>query len=1158
MAQRRSSPQTDDAPDLFGQRPARRRTGLFLGRYLADEAEKMFYRGPRQDNAHAVMQRWADLERDGALRQKETALDADFLREVFGEALGYASSTQSPDDYQLERNFTVPGVGTADAALGNFQTGRPLSPLVVVELKGAATDLDRHRFGGRTPVQQCWDYLNALPGCPWGIVSNFRTIRLYHRDKTQLAYEEFRLQELRDLKRLRQFYCVFERGGLVRPELGQPLRALRLLELTESRQREVGDELYAQYSENRLRLIEHLHARLGRDLDDAIHVAQKILDRIIFVAFCEDRGLLPADTIDRAYKTLPPFSKVTNPRWRNFLDLFHAMDQGHPALLNIATGYDGGLFAHDAEVDGLQLDDEWTHFFHNVGKYDFRDEVSVEVLGHLFERSVAELEQLRAGGLFDLDAERERSAAAGPRMRKSAERKRYGIFYTPPEFTRAIVERTLGETVAERLDAVRRAHGLEPADLESREPSPRLAAFGRDAFEALRGVTVCDPACGSGAFLIRAYDLLEEAYSKIVEQLAVHDPEGAENLAAAVPDAILADNLYGVDLSPEAVEITQLSLWIRSARPNETLADLSRNIVCGNSLVADPGVHPRAMDWASAFPRVFGPKDQGGFACVVGNPPWERLKLQEREFFARAAPDIAGAVSAATRRRKIEKLVEGRPELHERYRAAQQLAETTLAHVRQCGHFPLTARGDINTYMLFAELARRIVAPDGRIGLLLPSGIATDNTTRAFFAELVESGSLGALYDFENRKGFFPDVHRAFKFCILLFGGRDRRFPSADFVFFAHRMEDLDERRRHIALSKRDLKLLNPNTRTCPVFRTRRDAELTKGIYRRVPILIDQSRKAGGNPWGVKYVRMFDQTNDAERFRTAEELAAEGFRLDGNRWRKGKRVFLPLYEAKMVQAYDHRAAGVVVVGENWVRQGQTEPTTLVMHQNPEFVVQPRWWVDEADVDAALGGSVRPAYLCYKDVTSPTNRRTMIAAMIPRAAVVNSAPLVLTGEEIGPRRALCLLANLNSLALDYVARQKVGGIHLNYFIVNQLPLFGPERYEERCPWNKRQKLEKWISDRVLRLSCTADDMRPLGTAAGFDPPVHRWNPAERVELLAELDAAFFLLYGLGREDVEYVLGTFAGDGGGAETGRLFPADEGILGAYDRLAQAVADA
>ncbi len=308
------------APALFKHTRSRRRSGLFLRRFLTEEAEKYFYRGKKRDEAFEILKHWANLESQGHLAKKETALDAGFLEKVFGDALGYRSHPESPEDYQLERNFSVPGVGTADAALGNFAPGAAPSPLVVIELKGAGVDLDRDRFNGRTAVQQCWDYLNALPDCPWGIVSNFVTFRLYHKSKGSQAYEEFALQELRNEKRFWEFYCVFERGGLVRPAPGRPLRANELLERTENRQREVGDELYDDYSSQRVRLIEHLHYKLGHDLETSIYIAQRILDRIIFVAFCEDRDLLREKTIDETYRTVPPFAKVTNPRWHNFFE----------------------------------------------------------------------------------------------------------------------------------------------------------------------------------------------------------------------------------------------------------------------------------------------------------------------------------------------------------------------------------------------------------------------------------------------------------------------------------------------------------------------------------------------------------------------------------------------------------------------------------------------------------------------------------------------------------------------------------------------------------------------------------------------------------------------------------------------------------------------
>lgn len=1127
----------------------RQKRPLFIQAFLKDRSQDRRLQDDRCERAHAIIVKWADLESKGALQtQTESNLEAEFLTEVFGEALGYTLFSEGKTQWNLRPKFRL-NDQTADAAIGFFEAHREIGPRAVIELKGPTANVDRDKSNGRTPVQQCWDYLAEVPDCPWGIVSNIVSFRLYHRGQTTRVYQLFTLQELRRREAFLQFYCLFERGGLLPVGIDQVARADALLEKSEKRQREVGDELYSDYHDNRVRLIQYLTGPAqAKPLDVAIRMAQKLVDRIIFVAFCEDRDLLPARSLFRAWKEIPPFYQVTNPRWQNFLSLFHNVNEGSPS--GDVPAYNGGLFRKD-DIDNLELDDSWTDFFKSIGDYDFGSEINVDILGHLFEKSINDIERIRVtGGLWEAQGDE----AVSSKMEKSAERKRGGIYYTPPEFTRLVVEHTVHKVANEKLSAVAEKHGIDLQAPESHTQDGELHRCVADAIAALRTIRVVDPACGSGAFLIQAYDVLEEHYLDLAQALDHVDANGAEAIREQMADFILHDNLFGVDLSPEAVEITQLSLWLRSARRGKTLMDLSRNIVCGNSLVTDPEIDPRAISWETTFPRVFV-RDEVGFDCVIGNPPWERMKLQEREFFDAVAPDIATAVDAATRRKLIADLETGNPEIHERYIQAKASAEKTLDHIRNSGRYPLCGKGDINTYAVFAELARTLVAPNGMVGLLVPSGIATDNTTKDFFGQLIDTDSLVGLYDFENRKKIFPDVDGRFKFSVLLFGGGIRKSPEADFVFFAHEMDDLKEKNKHISLSREDFKRLNPNTLTCPIFRSRRDAEITKAIYRCVPVLVDKTRQEGGNPWGIRFFTMFHQTNDAELFHTAKQLEEAGFKRDGPLWKKRKQVFLPLYEAKMVQMYDHRAASVVVEDANWMRQGQTDGTTPVQHQNPEYTVEPRWWVDATEVLQAVGKELPAGFLAFKDITSPTNQRTMIAAAIPWTAVTNHLPLVLT--ECESRHRMCLLANLNAVALDYVARQKIGGVTLNFFIVEQLPIFGPDFYERRCPWSKREKLAKWIADRVLKLTCVSNDMKPLAEAAGFKPLVHKWDPSERAELLAELDAAFFLLYGVRREDVEYILSTFNGikkESEGLLTGGT--TSERILACYDKFWQTAA--
>ena len=514
---------------------------------------------------------------------------------------------------------------------------------------------------------------------------------------------------------------------------------------------------------------------------------------------------------------------------------------------------------------------------------------------------------------------------------------------------------------------------------------------------------------------------------------------------------------------------------------------------------------------------------------MIGNPPWDRIKLQEVEWFATRASQIALAPTAAARRAAIRRLRDQGNPLAPQFDAAKERTDKLGRLVRTSGSYPLLGGGDINLYSLFVERAMSLIKPGGLVGLLTPSGIYADKTAARFFQSLSTTGRIGGLFDFENRRlgtdlpPFFPDVDSRFKFCALVFGGEERTFDQTMCAFFLHNTEDLNDPQRCFPLTPTDFSRVNPNTGTAPVFRTRRDADITRRIYENHPVLVDRTGTEERRAWPVRYHRMFDMTNDSGLFRTVAQLDADGFyRVAGNRWKKGDEVFLPLYEGKMVQAFDHRAASVVVNPNNLNRPAQPREATLEQHTDPDWLPDPQFWTgaDATDWPASLGWAV-----AFKDVTAPTNVRTMIASLIPSAGFGNTLPLLLPAPEklTAYREHAWLLAGcLNSIAFDFVARQKVQGQHLNWFVVEQLPVVAKDEYCRRFGDTPARDL---VRDHVLRLTYTAHDMAPLARDLGYDGPPFRWDSEQRRHLRARLDALYFHLYGLSREDAAYVLDTF---------------------------------
>ncbi len=748
-----------------------------------------------------------------------------------------------------------------------------------------------------------------------------------------------------------------------------------------------------------------------------------------------------------------------------------------------------------------------------------------------------------------------------------------------------------------------------------------------------------------------------------------------------------ADLFVGAFLAPkagpDAIDTTPTSRNLYLAlhtdkRPDELPEALQAERLARAEALAEGA---RVLHWPLKFVQVFA---RGGFDCVLGNPPWERIKLQEEEFFANENRLVAEAKNKAERTQRIDWLSQGmlarhlypdlehRPdeaakekEVYVRFLAARRLAEaaSVFAHLDadEGGRYPLTGVGDVNTYALFAETIQQVTGPNGRAGFIVPTGIATDDSTKAFFAYIAQSGKLVELLAFENEEFIFPSVHHSFRFCLLVLAG-GASSQVAKFVFFARQPADVHEEERQFELSPEDYRLINPNTLTCPVFRSRKDAELTKKIYAHVPVLIREARddEPEVNPWGLHFSTMFHMSNDSHLF--ADQDAPDR---------------LPLYEAKMIHQFDHRWATYRSDGGADV----AEDVPLADKQNPAYTVQPRYWVEAREVylraadlpkdllealrardwpliqlavahlffahwlngrypspeaalaqlfdawcefvDAqpfaqdiaptqlglcgdnppclkplgqaylpadAVGGIVAnerestawyavtlpylsaymqaprafadgldmsarleglddlkefsermlehatPKWLIgFRDITSAHVLRTVIASVLPRSGVGNNLPLMLVDPARG-KRAAGMLANLSALVLDFVGRQKIGSVHLNFFIAKQLPVLAPDAYTDR-------ELA-YIVPRVVELTYTALDLKPWAEALGFDGAPFPFDPLRRAELRAELDAYYTRLYGLSREDLCYILdpASVMGDDYPSETFRVLKNNE----------------
>lgn len=492
----------------------------------------------------------------------------------------------------------------------------------------------------------------------------------------------------------------------------------------------------------------------------------------------------------------------------------------------------------------------------------------------------------------------------------------------------------------------------------------------------------------------------------------------------------------------------------------------------------------QAFHWWQAFPQVWA---KGGFAVLLGNPPWEVSQMGEEEYFAARAPSIA-FLPGERRKRAIVALQVENATLWRSYVIECQRIEAANCFYREGGRFPLTGVGKLNTYPLFAETFAQLVSDDGRAGFIVPSGIATDDTTKAFFSDLVSSERLCRLLGLYEIRGWFKGTDDRKPFCLLTLG----RTKAGEFLFDAKTVSDFRQPQKWFKLSANDFRLLNPNTLTCPVFRSERDAELTKKLYSAAPVLIAEGPPER-NLWGISFSQgLFNMTSDSGLFRDAPAPGR-----------------LPLFEAKMIHQFDHRWA-------TYGTDGSCSDVAVDAKKDPNFTVTPRYWVNAAEVESRLvaKGWTRGWLMGWRDIALRSVERTVIASVVPRVGVGHKMPLMLCAAAHSVKHVAALYANLNALTLDYVARQKVGGTSLTYFYLKQFPILPPDRYSAADL--------AFIVPRVLELTYTAHDLAPWAADLGHAGPPFAWNPERRAVLRAELDAYYARLYGLTRDELRYIL------------------------------------
>jgi hypothetical protein len=697
----------------------------------------------------------------------------------------------------------------------------------------------------------------------------------------------------------------------------------------------------------------------------------------------------------------------------------------------------------------------------------------------------------------------DRTACAELKKRNKKEREGFGPLFEKEE-------QTIRDRLRHAATQIEAMDDSQPAALQQKE-----AAFttSEAATEYRHAKLIADLWCA--AFVIKKTYPATEGEAKSA-------PSAISDLPSPVEGHLLhtQDELFGQPtIAPKAASKKQprTKNQEQGTASGITTGTL-RNFVQGQTLpealekeVTQLASQYRFFHWHLAFPQVF---DQGGFDCILGNPPWDQAELEDTEWFSSRRPDIACAANDAEKRKLIKELAKEDPRLFGEFMEAKRSHSGFSHYARNSGAYILCGQGRMNTASLFSEAISNRIRLSGHVGIVVPTSIATDDSTKEFFTNLFVQHRIKSLIGFHNGERLFPQVRPHQQFCLLTLGSNQS--GKAAFAFSLGSTSAIQNPERIFDLALADLYLFNPNTGTCPVFTTATQMELTRLLYRSVPVLIRESSPAS-NPWGLVFKQgLFNMATDSSLFKTQATLESEGWLLKGPNYEKDDDQYLPLFDPKMAQQFNHRAADLGHSGRQF-RKISKEKSSEDLLKDPLYIPTPIYWVPKAKVEHELEGWSHRWLLGFKDVTGTTSTRIGVFSIIPLSGVGHKFPLVLTQADAAGHALL--LANLNALIIEFVLRLKFHGLSLAFFYLKQLPIIPPATYAQPCPWANDPKseipnppsLRDWLLPRVLELTYTAWDLEAFASDCGWSGPPFRWDEERRFLLRCELDAAFFHLY-----------------------------------------------